>query len=187
MALFCIDACSHAQSVLPHTLQLNGYLSVCCIEFIYSKDKASLFDILATAVSMAFLHFAQIVDELLLKLPYTVYYIFGTYEREFLIKELYKFLLSFCNCYPSFPDCLFGVSQIRQPIVKSALSFSPLISRHFIENDIHYWKRNCQTLSKETLFDCARLEERYFMNDYLDRYSSDICIVPPVSLLHRRI
>lgn len=62
--------------------------------------------------------FAQIVDALLMNLPYTVYYLFGTYEREFLLKELYKFLLSFCNCYPSFPDCLFGVSQIHQPIIK---------------------------------------------------------------------
>lgn len=49
-----------------------------------------------------------------------------------------------------------------------------------IENDTHYWKRNCDTLSKELLFDCARLDERYFMNDYLDRFSFDLCIVPPI-------
>lgn len=73
---------------------------------------------------MVILYFAQIVDALLLKLPYTVYYLFGTYEREFLLKELYKFLLSFCNCYPSFPDCLFGVSQIHQPIIKFLLKYS---------------------------------------------------------------
>lgn len=117
-ALSHVNTVCDMQSVLPHTLQLDGYLSVCCIEYIFAKDKASLSDILFDWAFMVLLYIAQIVDALLMNLPYTVYYLFGTYEREFLLKELYKFLLSFCNCYPSFPDCLFGVSQIHQPIIK---------------------------------------------------------------------
>ena len=136
-------------SILPYTLQIDGYLSVCAIKLIYSKDRVSS---------------SEIATHLLQMLPNTVYYTFNTRDSNCLIRHLDKFLLFFCSYYSSFPDCLFGVIQINDPLIE-----------HIEEERNHYWRRHFDSLTEEILHNCAKLDERYFMNDYLDLFSVDFC------------
>lgn len=111
------------QSILPYTLQIDGYLSVCAIKLIYSKDRVSSSDILLNCFCLSFLNGEQIATHLLQMLPNTVYYTFNTRDSNCLIRHLDKFLLFFCSYYSSFPDCLFGVIQINDPLIEYVRRF----------------------------------------------------------------
>lgn len=102
--------------MLPYTLELDGYIAVSAVKMIYDKGSIDSNDIFLL-IMLRFLNLIQLFRLLMGKMSVSLIYAFKSVDESILVRELNKFLMFFCKCYIRYPDFIFGLFDIKNPLL----------------------------------------------------------------------
>lgn len=120
------------------------------------------------------LHSLQIYDHLWETIKLTLIYVYRTEDQGYIYSELGKVLEFYCKYYSRFPDSIYGILEIHEPIIEYSWS-SISKGRSFTEDGIVKYRATKKDLSDELIYDCAKLDELFFVSQHLDLFNLDFC------------
>ncbi|KAK8790544.1 hypothetical protein WA171_002067 [Blastocystis sp. BT1] len=133
----------------PYRVLIEENISVQVIKYIYDHPNVSG---------------KEIYDHLWKTLRLTLTYVYRTKDQRYIYSELDKVLEFYCKYYSRFPDSIYGILEIHEPVIAS-----------FTEDGIIKYRPTKKELTEELICDCAKLDELYYVSQHLDLFNLDFC------------
>lgn len=100
----------------PYRVLIEENISVQVIKYIYDHPNVSGKDIFIYNIAMS-PWCVQIYDHLWKTLRLTLTYVYRTKDQRYIYSELDKVLEFYCKYYSRFPDSIYGVLEIHEPVI----------------------------------------------------------------------